>query len=210
MPARTRAAGYRWEKLVRLAIATYGDVCHLCGHGGARQADHLEPQTERPDLIFVLSNLRPAHGTPNNRCPVCNANCNQLRGGYSIERAKRIIAERYPVKGAHERPEPRPEGRVWLAALPAHALRAPARRLVRRRGLVLGGGLQLQDPDRPLAVRADLPLAPYAVIGVSQPGCLVVVDMTQLVHGVPASGSGRTAPPPLRRPATTAWRRLPR
>jgi len=77
-----------------MVIAAHSGICHICGHPGARQADHLESVTDRPDLAWKLSNCKPAHGAPGNRCRVCKANCNQLRGGYSVERARRIISEK--------------------------------------------------------------------------------------------------------------------
>ena len=94
VPGRERAAGYRWEKFRRLVFATYGDVCYLCHHGGARRVDHVESVTDHPELKYVLSNCRPVHGAPGNSCPVCRLNCNGIKGGYSVERAKRIIAGR--------------------------------------------------------------------------------------------------------------------
>ena len=101
----------RWRSFKPLVFATYGDVCHICGHGGARQVDHLESVTEHPELIFALSNVRPAHGAPGNRCLVCQQNCNQLRGGYSVERARKLIQER-----SAQLPKPEPpkdNGREW-------------------------------------------------------------------------------------------------
>lgn len=95
---RHGAAGARWTTFTRLVFATYGDVCWLCLHGGARQVDHVESVTEHPELALVLSNCRPAHGAPGNKCPTCQQNCNQLRGGYSVERARRLIAERSGAK----------------------------------------------------------------------------------------------------------------
>jgi hypothetical protein len=86
--------GHRWHIFKKLIIATYGDTCWICGHGGARQGDHVIPVTERPDLAWDIRNCRPAHGAPGNKCPTCLQNCNQLKGGYSVERARRIIAER--------------------------------------------------------------------------------------------------------------------
>jgi hypothetical protein len=112
MPGRPRAAGSRWETFARSVIAFYGDVCHLCGHGGARGVDHLIPQTDRPDLVYVMSNCRPVHGTYN-RCPVCRQHCNQVRGGYSIERARRILAERAPKAEPPRKPKPDESGRPW-------------------------------------------------------------------------------------------------
>ena len=100
--------GRRWEAFARAAVAQHGGVCHLCGHGGARQADHLESAADRPDLIWVAANIRPAHGAPGNPCPVCSAAaaalarrngerprwvyCNQLRSAMTVARARRIIA----------------------------------------------------------------------------------------------------------------------
>ena len=77
--------------------------------------------TERPDLMFDLGNCRPAHGAPGNPCAQCTEACgkaiycNQLRGGYSIERAQRIIAELAAAHGkqsppARKIPDP---GRPW-------------------------------------------------------------------------------------------------
>jgi hypothetical protein len=98
-------------------VQYYGGLCHICRHGGARQADHLIPLAERPDLAWELSNCRPAHGMPGNRCPVCGMACNQIRGGLSVERARRIIAER-TAQRQRTRPQGRPKpdpaaGRPW-------------------------------------------------------------------------------------------------
>jgi hypothetical protein len=118
-----RTAGFRWTAFARSVIDAYGGVCHICLllHGGARQIDHVQPVTERPDLAYVLSNCRPAHGAPGNPCPQCSAaagrkiHCNQLRGMGSIERARRIIAERIAEHAAAKSvavrdPDP---GRSW-------------------------------------------------------------------------------------------------
>lgn len=118
-----RAAGYRWEVFARSVIDYYGGLC-WCGHGGARQVDHVIPVAERPDLAFDMSNCRPAHGAPGNPCPQCSAacgrkiHCNQLRGALTVTRAKRIIAER-AAEFAGTRKTPLPgrhpgAGREWL------------------------------------------------------------------------------------------------
>lgn len=128
---RGGATGFRWEKFKRLVFQTYGTNCHVCGHGGARQVDHLESVTEHPELALVLSNCRPAHGAPGNACPVCSAaagsavNCNQIKSGMGMDRARKIIADRIaghagkPVPEPwRTRPKPEPEpkpdtGREW-------------------------------------------------------------------------------------------------
>lgn len=117
--SRPRAAGHRWEAFARLVFATHGDVCWVCGHGGARQVDHVESVTEHPELIFALSNCRPAHGAPGNACPVCSKaagiaiNCNGIKGGYSLERARRIIAERTGITQPPRKPKTEESGREW-------------------------------------------------------------------------------------------------
>ncbi len=77
----------------------------------------MKSVADRPDLAWDLRNIRPAHGAPGNRCPVCHQNCNQLKGPMGIDRARRIIAERMAEgKGARPATRPEPEsqaGRPW-------------------------------------------------------------------------------------------------
>ena len=128
--AQTHARGRRWEKFARFVVQQYGGICHLCKCGGARQVDHLIPVTEGGDE-WDIANCRAAHGAPGNPCLVCSAKagqkifCNQIRGGLSIARAQRIIAERIsagnPPGTGNARLPGRPEpdtgaGRSWLAA----------------------------------------------------------------------------------------------
>ncbi len=123
-----RAAGHRWEAFARSVINYHGGVSLAMSSSGhrraGRQVDHLQPVTEHPELMWVLSNCRPAHGANrgvSNPCPQCSAaagrsiHCNQLRGMGSVERARRIIAERIAEHGAG-RPAPvrGPDpGRAW-------------------------------------------------------------------------------------------------
>ncbi len=97
--------GSKWEQFRRLVFATYGDVCIVCGHGGlgARTVDHLESITEHPELVWDIRNCRPIHALPYNPCRQCkgNGNCNGIKGGYSLERARKRIAA---INGT--RPEP--------------------------------------------------------------------------------------------------------
>jgi len=71
--------GRRWMQVRAAVFATYGRTCHICGHDGSNQVDHLVPQAVAPQLGWELSNLRPAHGAPGNKCPVCGIACNQAR-----------------------------------------------------------------------------------------------------------------------------------
>lgn len=111
----------RHRAWARAVLRTYGEVCWLCGHGGARQADHVQAATERPELEYAVSNGRPAHGAPGNPCPVCSqaagrgVYCNQLRGMGSVERARRLIREltRLAMPGDDQSADPQESGRDW-------------------------------------------------------------------------------------------------
>jgi hypothetical protein len=114
-------SGYRWKIFCQAVFGTYGDTCVVCRHGGARTIDHVIPLAERPDLMFSLENCRPIHGT-RNKCfqcdPVKGLNCNSVKGGMSLERARRIVAERAGASQiSRKKPVPqrvRPsEGRPW-------------------------------------------------------------------------------------------------
>ena len=126
--------GARWERFARYVVSSYGGICHICGHGGASQADHIESVADRPDLAWERGNIRAAHGAGRrlNPCPVCSpaagrpVYCNQLRGGYSVERARRIIAEWIAGnQGAPPQGRLKPSseaGRAWLGAFASFVL----------------------------------------------------------------------------------------
>lgn len=57
----------------------FGYICHLCGHDGAGEADHLTPLSVWPDQPIDPELMRPAHGA-NYPCPVCGRKCNSERG----------------------------------------------------------------------------------------------------------------------------------
>lgn len=77
----------------RDAMLAESDLCALCGHPGARSADHIVTATQWRALHGELTpefndpaNLQPAHGTMGNRqtgtlnpCPTCGLLCNQHR-----------------------------------------------------------------------------------------------------------------------------------
>lgn len=119
--------GHRWHIFKQLVFRTYGDVCVVCGHGGARSVDHVVSRTEWPEGAFVLTNCRPIHGAPGNPCLVCTAqagrkiHCNQIKSGMSLERAKRKVAEIVEAGQKEKRAQKKPgpprvredPGRVW-------------------------------------------------------------------------------------------------
>jgi hypothetical protein len=129
-----RPAGHRWEGFKRQVFAYWGDVCWLpriCGHGGSRQVDHVEPVTEDDAKAWDIANCRPAHGAPGNACQVCTKStgrptyCNQLRGAMSPARARKIIAERTARRG--EAPESRSTGYTAAQREPPGPPRDPGR-----------------------------------------------------------------------------------
>jgi hypothetical protein len=82
--------GRPWREAKAKMHATYGYTCHLCGHEGAGEADHLDTLAHNPGQRIDYQRLRPAHGS-NYPCPVCPPRdgkprcCNQERGTKSID-----------------------------------------------------------------------------------------------------------------------------
>jgi len=84
--------GHRYRVAVATCIAN-SDLCGLCGHHGARTADHIIPvdvwyrRYGTYDGVNDQTNLQPAHGTKgriNNPCPTCGKLCNQAKGARLI------------------------------------------------------------------------------------------------------------------------------
>ncbi len=88
----TGARPYRRNRAIVLARS---DVCGICGHSGARTADHIIPDTlwprgpdgRRLPGFDAVDNLQPAHGSMgsgrtrvHNRCSTCGRLCNQSKG----------------------------------------------------------------------------------------------------------------------------------
>lgn len=93
-------SGPAWKRKVANVVLAHGGICHLCGHPGALQGDHLIQYAEGGS--DDLSNLRPAHGSAGkqkNPCPVCGLNCNNVRGGLSLEAGRAKIARRLEKLG---------------------------------------------------------------------------------------------------------------
>ncbi|MBX6387042.1 MAG: HNH endonuclease [Microbispora sp.] len=80
-----RTAGRKgrvWRRNKAQALADAGYVCWICGHGGARYADHKIPLAQWRAMggdPNDPANLAPAHGALN-RCQVCGRCCNESKG----------------------------------------------------------------------------------------------------------------------------------
>lgn len=86
--------GSRPYRRNRAAMLARNDICALCGHPGARTADHIIPARLWPrdaagkpvPGLDGPGNLQPAHGTMGsgrgrqNRCATCGKLCNQAKG----------------------------------------------------------------------------------------------------------------------------------
>lgn len=107
-PSGRSGTGARPYRRNRAAMLAVDDLCRICGHSGAKTADHIIPERLWPrgadgkplPGLDAPGNLQPAHGTlgagrgRQNRCPTCGRLCNQSRGA-------RIAA-------------PKPATRKWL------------------------------------------------------------------------------------------------
>jgi hypothetical protein len=101
------ASEYIHPKKRQRELARHGRICHLCGHGGADQVDHVIPWGEwaRTDLnVHDESNLRPAHGSP---CPTCGRSCHDDKTKAEAARGRARATARRAAQG--RRPtEPHP------------------------------------------------------------------------------------------------------
>jgi hypothetical protein len=90
MPRSRHRVGRPYRTARKRMFAMYGTICHLCGHDGAGEADHLDPISLTPGQRIDPQRMRPAHGS-NAPCPVCVGAdgkpraCNQERGTKPIE-----------------------------------------------------------------------------------------------------------------------------
>lgn len=64
----------RQERNKRILAAS--DVCHICGHPGADEVDHVQALARGGSED--MSNLRPAHGAK--PCDTCGEQCNRSKG----------------------------------------------------------------------------------------------------------------------------------
>lgn len=67
--ARRPAPG-NWKTLKASILVRDANVCHVCGHDGANEVDHVVPTTQGGS--HDPSNLAAIHG---GRCPTCQRKC---------------------------------------------------------------------------------------------------------------------------------------
>lgn len=73
--------GRRWRE-AKADLRSLSQVCWLCGHHGAFEADHEPPRKVLLQLGLDPNDvryLRPAHGS-SCPCPTCGQSCNQVKG----------------------------------------------------------------------------------------------------------------------------------
>lgn len=75
--------GRPYQRARRQMFAIFGDVCHICLHHGATEADHLTPISLDEHQPIDPYRMRPAHGT-SAPCPTCGRKCNQERGNRPV------------------------------------------------------------------------------------------------------------------------------
>ncbi|MGZ4574421.1 MAG: HNH endonuclease, partial [Mycobacteriaceae bacterium] len=65
---RRTGGDYLHPKQRQRTLTKHHHVCHICGHPGAEEVDHIVPWAEWTGSLSVHhpSNLAPAHGNP---CP---------------------------------------------------------------------------------------------------------------------------------------------
>ncbi len=81
----TRWGGRKVAELRDLVIATYGDVCCLCGERGSNTVEHVVPRSRGGS--DDIDNLRPAHKSCNSSRQDRDANEWRKRKGISVHRA---------------------------------------------------------------------------------------------------------------------------
>jgi len=62
---KTRLSGWAQQRRARMILVKHRGICHVCGEGGADEADHVEPLSEggKDDE----TNMRPIHSVPCHR-----------------------------------------------------------------------------------------------------------------------------------------------
>jgi hypothetical protein len=98
---RRTSADYLHPKQRQRTLRQHAEVCHICGHGGAEEVDHIVPWAEWHDAsrsVHTPSNLAPAHGQP---CPTCGRHCHSdktkaeaARGRAKATQARRLASRR--------------------------------------------------------------------------------------------------------------------
>jgi hypothetical protein len=92
MPRSRHRVGRPYRRARAQMFRLYGYVCHICGHGGANEADHLVPISVDSGQPIDPHAMRPSHGS-SRPCRVCQGPegkprcCNQERGNKALGQA---------------------------------------------------------------------------------------------------------------------------
>jgi 5-methylcytosine-specific restriction protein A len=62
---RTNLSGSRQQKRAKYVLEKHDTICHVCGHPGSNQADHVIPLAEGG--ADTTTNMRPIHDVPCHR-----------------------------------------------------------------------------------------------------------------------------------------------
>lgn len=113
-----RPGGHRWERHKKLVVQRDFGRCHLCGHYGARSADHLVPASQDEALFWDMGNTKAAHAYPNG-CTECSfaagfpIYCNEIRQDDPVEKGRARIERKTGLRLCRDEAPPAPEGRDW-------------------------------------------------------------------------------------------------
>lgn len=122
---RRPGGGRRWLRLVQIVVRRDFGKCWICGHYGARSADHVVPCSEDEAQFWKMDNVRAAHGYPHG-CTDCTiaaqqlgvdtrpVYCNEIRQDDPIDKGRKRIERRtgLTLPAGMQAPSG-PEGRDW-------------------------------------------------------------------------------------------------
>lgn len=94
--------GGRTRQRRNARVLAASTVCHLCGHEGADEVDHVIALANGGSED--LSNLRPAHGQQ--PCPTCGIKCNRAKGAKDIAPIIRRSGSLKPTRATPPSPHP--------------------------------------------------------------------------------------------------------
>lgn len=120
-----RPGGRRWDRLKKFTVQRDFGKCWICGHYGARSADHVIPVSEDDSRFWDAGNIKAAHSRPYG-CTDCTwaaqqlgidprpVYCNEIRQDDPVEKGRKRIERRTGLTLPEGESGPsEPEGRDW-------------------------------------------------------------------------------------------------